>query len=390
MPKLPKLIASIMLLIIGILINSDVYAQVPQITKLYLKVSPNTTILKSGEEQNLLVSDYLSSNRVVIEQKGAPNTSQAYLPFGESTQMSNSSPSDREFTGHRKLESISGYHAGARFYQPVLGQFTQPDQKEGPNRYAYVNNNPISLTDPTGNEAKGIYAQIPDSEKEDYENPNKLTLLDGTLRLNSGLPLWKSYTDKNIGFDYESFVKAYLRTDLEGKTGLDYVRSLAEAMNRDIPYNSNFDYLWSKEEEIATQKLFSPKLISSNQEQMKLYKSQEDLEWVSHREMTLMEKLMQGKFICTDFASYLTYALAQKGIPSAIVTNPNPGIHHAFNLVEIEDKKYIVDATWHGMVEELNYNSSHGSFSDFQIYEPYGKAFTQPFFRTYAPTLKSE
>ena len=42
---------------------------------------------------------------------------------------------------------------GARYYDPLLGQFTSADVSDvdGLNRYAYVNNNPLRYTDPTGN-----------------------------------------------------------------------------------------------------------------------------------------------------------------------------------------------------------------------------------------------
>jgi hypothetical protein len=38
----------------------------------------------------------------------------------------------------------------ARYYDSVVGQFTSADQVQGPNRYAYVDGNPETLTDPTG------------------------------------------------------------------------------------------------------------------------------------------------------------------------------------------------------------------------------------------------
>lgn len=40
-----------------------------------------------------------------------------------------------------------------RHYDPAIGRFTQPDPIgliDGPNRYAYVKNDPMQLVDPTG------------------------------------------------------------------------------------------------------------------------------------------------------------------------------------------------------------------------------------------------
>jgi RHS repeat-associated protein len=72
-----------------------------------------------------------------------------YLPYGTSD---TNAPTDRLYTGQRKLEDTNLYHYGARFYNPELGVFIQPDSVENnANRYAYVHGNPISNADPTGN-----------------------------------------------------------------------------------------------------------------------------------------------------------------------------------------------------------------------------------------------
>jgi len=45
------------------------------------------------------------------------------------------------------------YHTGARYYDPRLGRFLQPDpigQAGGVNLYAYVGNDPLNGTDPSG------------------------------------------------------------------------------------------------------------------------------------------------------------------------------------------------------------------------------------------------
>ena len=55
-------------------------------------------------------------------------------------------------------------HYGARFYSPRLGRFIQPDtivpepgNPQALNRYAYVNNNPLRYTDPTGHQGGDDY-----------------------------------------------------------------------------------------------------------------------------------------------------------------------------------------------------------------------------------------
>jgi RHS repeat-associated protein len=64
---------------------------------------------------------------------------------------------DRGYTGHEMLDSIGLVHMNGRVYDPVLGRFLSADpfiQAPGftlsYNRYAYVVNNPLVLTDPSG------------------------------------------------------------------------------------------------------------------------------------------------------------------------------------------------------------------------------------------------
>ena len=63
----------------------------------------------------------------------------------------------RGFTGHEHLDAFTLIHMNGRIYDPILGRFVSADpQIQDPfnpqnyNHYAYVLNNPLSLTDPTG------------------------------------------------------------------------------------------------------------------------------------------------------------------------------------------------------------------------------------------------
>ena len=66
-------------------------------------------------------------------------------------------PTDRRFTGQRWEAGLGLYDYRARFYDPALGRFLQPDSlvpepgnPQALNRYAYVYNNPLRHTDPSG------------------------------------------------------------------------------------------------------------------------------------------------------------------------------------------------------------------------------------------------
>ena len=60
------------------------------------------------------------------------------------------------YTGHQQLDPVGLVHMKGRLYDPVLGRFiqadpmTEGDPTQGLNRYSYVLNNPLSLTDPSG------------------------------------------------------------------------------------------------------------------------------------------------------------------------------------------------------------------------------------------------
>jgi RHS repeat-associated protein len=66
-------------------------------------------------------------------------------------------PTAYRFTGQRLEESLGLYYYRARWYDPALGRFVQPDpivpspgDPQQLNRFAYARNNPLKYTDPTG------------------------------------------------------------------------------------------------------------------------------------------------------------------------------------------------------------------------------------------------
>ncbi len=75
--------------------------------------------------------------------------------------------SQRGFTGHEMLDEIGLVHMNGRVYDPNIGRFLQADPivqdpfgLQSYNRYAYVLNNPLSLTDPTGYLWKGFLGKF--------------------------------------------------------------------------------------------------------------------------------------------------------------------------------------------------------------------------------------
>jgi|GEM_PF-390263 len=117
-----------------------------------------------------LVSDQLGTPRMIFDQSGSlANVSRHdYLPFGEelvagqglrtSVQGYGASDSLRQhFTGQERDNETGLDYMHARYYSNMTGRFTAPDTLLGSlvnpqtfNRYAYVDNNPLNFSDPTG------------------------------------------------------------------------------------------------------------------------------------------------------------------------------------------------------------------------------------------------
>ena len=91
------------------------------------------------------------TNGVVVERY-------AYGPYGETTNTS-SVGNPYRYTG-RELDAETGlYYYRARYYSTSLGRFLQPDPigyQGGLNLYAYVGNDPLNLTDPSGLLARDV------------------------------------------------------------------------------------------------------------------------------------------------------------------------------------------------------------------------------------------
>jgi RHS repeat-associated protein len=74
------------------------------------------------------------------------------------TMLTQQSPAESKgYTGHKTLSDVGIIHMNGRIYDPTLGRFLQadpfiqaPKNSQSHNRYAYVMNNPMSYTDPSG------------------------------------------------------------------------------------------------------------------------------------------------------------------------------------------------------------------------------------------------
>ncbi|MBI4129973.1 RHS repeat-associated core domain-containing protein [Candidatus Roizmanbacteria bacterium] len=101
-------------------------------------------------------TDHLNSTSVLTNENGSLVEETAYYPYGAI--RSGGTNSKYLFTGQEKDAETGLYYYGARYYDSHIQRFAQPDpllpdpyDPQQLNRYAYVRNNPLKYTDPSGN-----------------------------------------------------------------------------------------------------------------------------------------------------------------------------------------------------------------------------------------------
>ena len=126
--------------------------------KKYYDAGGQRVAMREAETVSFLLSDHLNSTAVTANSSGAEAGKLLYKPWGETRYSSGATPTSYRFTGQREDVTIGLYFYNSRYYDPVLGRFTQPDtiipepgNPQSLNRYAYVLNNPLRYTDPSGN-----------------------------------------------------------------------------------------------------------------------------------------------------------------------------------------------------------------------------------------------
>jgi RHS repeat-associated protein len=116
-------------------------------------------------------TDHIGSVQVVTDQAGTVVERLSYDVFGKrrntnglddagnitlGNQIKGQAP-HRGYTGHEMLEETALVHMNGRIYDPALGRVLSADpiiqapfNSQSYNRYSYVMNNPLALTDPSG------------------------------------------------------------------------------------------------------------------------------------------------------------------------------------------------------------------------------------------------
>jgi RHS repeat-associated protein len=134
--------------------------------------------VRTGGTLSYLLGDHLGSSSVTTDANGVKTASALYKAFGETRYTLGNLGTDYHFTGQREESALGGiYWFQSRWFDPTLGRFMSPDTivptgtqgTQAWDRYAFVNNNPVRYTDPTGHrtcEEDGY-----NCEGDDYVSP---------------------------------------------------------------------------------------------------------------------------------------------------------------------------------------------------------------------------
>ena len=118
----------------------------------------------STSAMRYMVADHLDSTAVVTNESGNVVERDAYDAWGKRRNLNGTddtcsltSLTPRGFTGHEHTDSECLINANVRIYDPTIGRFMSADSEiphpfigQSFNRYSYMENNPLSDTDPTG------------------------------------------------------------------------------------------------------------------------------------------------------------------------------------------------------------------------------------------------
>jgi RHS repeat-associated protein len=146
------------------------------------------------------LNDWLGSKRVVTNYDGTVAQMCMNLPFGDELMCSANDLSEQHFTGQIHDQETGNDFFNARYYSNSTGRFLSPDYSDAGNApdpvpyadynnpqslnlYAYVNNNPLSLTDPGGHgcyTSGGTQWSVSASESVDGGNPSSVGSNSGT------------------------------------------------------------------------------------------------------------------------------------------------------------------------------------------------------------------
>jgi RHS repeat-associated protein len=142
--------------------------------KYYYEGSSLVAMRTGSSTLNFIFGDHLGSTAITTNSSGGKVAEIRYYPWGTERYTYGTTPTSYHFTGQRLESYINLYWYGSRWYDPALGRFIQPDpiipnpnDSQSYDRYAYVLNNPVRYTDPSGNFTEDEIKEILGFDKDD-------------------------------------------------------------------------------------------------------------------------------------------------------------------------------------------------------------------------------
>jgi RHS repeat-associated protein len=162
------------------------------------------------------IADWLGSMRVQTDSQGAVEETFQNLPFGELVPQNNTAflgATEHHFTAKERDAESGNDYMFARYYNSATGRFLSPDwsakvqpvpyakldNPQSLNLYAYVQNNPLSRTDPTGHYVDKCAAGDKKCEKgvDGFEKQRQKDLKSKSLAVRNAAAAWGDRNQDN-------------------------------------------------------------------------------------------------------------------------------------------------------------------------------------------------
>jgi RHS repeat-associated protein len=130
-------------------------------TRLYYAANGKTVAVRlitsdGGDTLYYLAGDHLGSTSLTLDIWGTVMGQRRYTAYGATLSATGITPTSRRYTSQTE-DGTGLYFYGARYYDPYLNRWIQPDSivpdpnnPQALNRYSYAYNRPLNFTDPTG------------------------------------------------------------------------------------------------------------------------------------------------------------------------------------------------------------------------------------------------
>ena len=167
-------------------------------------------------------ADQIGSSRVVSDASGNVLDDSDFYPFGWERPVASSSGNTYKFTGKQRDSETGNDYFGARYFGSSLGRFlsvdpdntgADPSDPQTWNMYAYVRNNPTTLTDPTGLYTVACESDATACEKlqQRFEDARQRDLNSNNIEVQNAAKAWGDFGDTGVTVTFKS--QAEVNTD---------------------------------------------------------------------------------------------------------------------------------------------------------------------------------